>query len=256
MKTISSNKSLILFDQNRSSSNIHHINEGIGTRLLLKENYSNVFNVLAKSLKSTQYISFVKLWHNVCNEECRAVREKLRKLIINDYEDASTDIEKVVMKFRGNLGEIFAEMFFTNHLSQFINGNDYQPVDPNNERFIDATSTSLVDGLPIGIQVKNYDVELVHIETFYKSAAEDCYWLRYDKKIAEKDITTYLSSPHQVIFSFTDTRDLFKTSHKDVVMFLGPQFIDNAKLHGDPKMKIPARWKLFADVADEMSKVN
>ena len=255
MKTISNEKSLVLFDQNRSGSNIHHINEGIGTRLLLKENYSNVFITLAESLKSTQYVSFVKLWHNVCNEECRIVREKLRKLIINDYEDADSDIDNVVKKFRGNLGEIFAEMFFTNHLSQFVNGNDYQPVDPSNERFIDATSTSLVDGLPIGIQVKNYNVELVHKEIFDKSAAEDCYWLRTDKKIENKDVVTYLSSPHQVIFSFTDARELFKTSHADVVMFLGPQHIDKAKLHGDPKMKIPARWKLFKDVADEISKV-
>ena len=256
MKTISSKKSLVLFDQNRSSSNIHHINEGVGTRLLLKENYSNVFNALAESLKSTQYVSFVKLWHKVCNEECKAIREKLRKLIINDYEDASSDIEKVVMKFRGNLGEIFAEMFFTNHLSQFVNGDEYQPVDPDNERFIDATSISSIDGLPIGIQVKNYDVEFVHKETFDKSAAEDCYWLRVDKKIAEKDIAAYLSSPHQVIFSFTDARDLFKTSHADVVMFLGPQYIDKAKLHGDPNMKIPARWKLFKNIVDEISKVN
>lgn len=255
MKTVSSEKSLVLFDQNRSSSNIHHVNEGIGTRLLLKENYANVFNTLSESLKSAQYVSFVKLWRNVCNEECGAVKEKLKKLIMNDYEDAAPDIERVVMKFRGNLGEIFAELFFTNRLSQFVDGDDYRPVDPGNERFIDATSTSPIDGLPIGIQVKNYDVELVHKETFDKSAAEDCYWLRIDRKIEKKDIETYLSSPHQVIFSFTDAKDLFKTSHADVVMFLGPQYIDKARLHGDYKMKIPSRWKLFKDVADEISKV-
>ena len=255
MKTISSNKSLVLFDQNRSDSNIYHINEGVGTRLLLKENYLNVFNVLAENLKSTQYVSFVKLWHNVCNKECNAVRKKLRKLIINDYEDPDSDIDSAVKKFRGNLGEIFAEMFFTNHLSQFVNGIDYQPVDPANERFIDAISTSLVDGLPIGIQVKNYNVKLVDKEIFDRAAAEDCYWLRTDKKIEEKDIVTYLSSPHQVIFSFTDAKELFKRGRADVIMFLGPQYIDKAKLHGDPKMKIPARWKLFKDVADEISKV-
>ena len=255
LKTVSSEKSLILFDQNRSSSNIHHINDGIGTRLLLKENYFNVFNTLAERLKSDQYVSFVTLWHKICNDECKVVRKKLRDLIINDYEDAGEDIEKVVMKFRGNLGEIFAEMFFTNHLSRYVDGNQYQPVDPDNERFIDATSVSPSDGLPIGIQVKNYDTEFVRKETFDKAAAEDCYWLRVDNKIENKDLETYLSSPHQFIFSFTDAIDLFKTSHAAVVGFIGPKDIDDAKLHGDYKMKIPSRWKSFKDIANEISKV-
>lgn len=255
MKTVSSDKSLVLFEQNRSTSNIHHINDGIGTKLLLKDNYFNVFNTLAEELKTKQYVSFVKLWHKVCDKECSAVRAKLRDLILNDYEDAESDIDKVVMKFRGNLGEIFAEAFFTNNLSQLVDGNAYEPVDPTNERFIDATSTSIADGLPIGIQVKNYDVVFVHKETFDKAAAEDCYWLRIDKKIKSEDVATYLASPHQVIFSFTDTQELFKESHADVVMFLGPQYIDNAKLQGNVKMKIPARWQFFKKIADEISLV-
>ena len=255
MKTISSNKSLILFEQNRSTSNIHHINDGIGTKLLLKDNYFNVFNTLAEELKTKQYVSFVKLWHKVCDKECSVVRAKLRALILNDYEDAEPDIEAVVKKFRGNLGEIFAEAFFTNNLSQLVDGSSYKPVDPANERFIDATSTSTVDGLPIGIQVKNYNVVLVHKETFDKAAAEDCYWLRVDKKIKPEDFSAYLASPHQIIFSFTDTKDKFKESHADVVIFLGPQYIDNAKLQGNMKMKILARWQFFKKIADEISLV-
>lgn len=256
MKTISSSKSLILFEQNRSKSNIHHINDSIGTRLLLKDNYFNVFNAIAEELKIQQYVPFVKLWHKVCDKECNAVRAKLRDLILNDYKDARSNIEKVVMKFRGNLGEIFAEAFFTNNLSQFVDGSSYEPVDPTNERFIDATSTSTADGLPIGIQVKNYNAELVNKETFDKAAAEDCYWLRVDKKIKSEDVATYLSSPHQVIFSFTDTEDLFKKSHADVVIFLGPWYIDSVNLQGNVKMKIPARWKLFKKIADEIEQVH
>ena len=255
MKTISSDKSLVLFDQNRSSSNIHHINDGIGTKLLLKDNYFSVFNTLAEELKTKQYVSFVKLWHKVCDKECSVVRAKLRALILNDYEDAESDIDKVVMKFRGNLGEIFAEAFFTNNLSQFVDGSSYEPVDPANERFIDATSVSTADGLPIGIQVKNYNVNLVGKEIFDKAAAEDCYWLRVDKKIKIDDVAAYLASPHQIIFSFTDAHELFKDSHADVVMFLGPQYIDNAKLQGSMKMKIPARWQLFKKIADEIEHV-
>lgn len=256
MKTISSDKSLILFEQNRSMSNIHHINDGVGTRLLLKDNYFNVFNAIANELKTKHYVSFVKLWHKVCDKECNVVRAKLRDLIMNDYEDAEPDIDKVVMKFRGNLGEIFAEAFFTNNLSQLVDGSSYEPVDPTNERFIDATSTSTADGLPIGIQVKNYNVSFVGKEIFDKAAAEDCYWLRVDKKIKPEDVATYISSPHQVIFSFTDTQELFKDSHADVVVFLGPWHIDNAKLQGNVKMKLPARWQLFKKIADEIEQVH
>lgn len=256
MKTINSEKSLVLFDQNRSSSNIHHINDGIGTRLLLKTNYLNVFNTIAEELKTKQYVSFVKLWHKVCDKACSTVRAKLRDLILNDYEDAETDIDKVVVKFRGNLGEIFAEAFFTNNLSQFVDGSSYEPVDPTNERFVDATSTSPIDNLPIGIQVKNYNVELVHIETFVKAAAEDCYWLRVDKKIKPEDVAAYLSSPHQVIFSFTDTRDLFKESHAAAVIFLGPWYIDSVNLQGNVKMQIPARWQFFKKIADEIRQMH
>lgn len=255
MKTISSDKSLVLFDQNRSSSNIHHINDGIGTKLLLKDNYFNVFNTLAEELKTKQYVSFVKLWHKVCDKECSIVKAKLRALILNDYEDAEPDIEAVVKKFRGNLGEIFAEMFFTNNMFQLVDGSSYEPVDPTNERFIDATSVSTADGLPIGIQVKNYNVELVKKETFDKAAAEDSYWLRVDKKIKPEDFSAYLSSPHQLILSFTDTQSLFKTSHADVVMFLGPKDIDNAKIQGDIKHKFPSKWQLFKKIADEISLV-
>ena len=256
MKTISSKKSLILFEQNRSSSNIHHINDNIDIRLLLKENYANVFNLLAEELKTKQYVSFVKLWHKICSNECKNVRTKLRQLILNDYEDAESDIDVVVKKFRGNLGEIFAEMFFTNNLSQYVDGSTYDVVDPTNERFIDATAVSTIDGLPVGIQIKNYDVSLVSKEIFDKAAAEDCYWLRIDKKINDKDIITYLASPHQIVFSFTDALDLFKDSHTDVVIFLGPKYIDNIKLQGDIKMKIPARWQIFKKIADEILSVN
>ena len=233
---------MILFEQNRSTSNIHHINDGVGTKFLLKENYFNVFNTLVEELKTKQYVSFVKLWHKVCDKECNAVRTKLRDLILHDYEDAES--------------EIFAEAFFTNNLSQFVDGSSYEPVDPTNERFIDAISTSTVDGLPIGIQVKNYNAELVHKETFDKAAAEDCYWLRVDKKIKFEDVATYLSSPHQVIFSFTDTQELFKESHAAVIIFIGPWYIDSVNLQGNVKMKIPARWQLFKKIADEIEQVH
>ena len=62
MKTISSQKSLILFDQNRSDSNIYALNGVDDIRLFAKPFYESLFTVLAEELKTKQYTSFVKLW--------------------------------------------------------------------------------------------------------------------------------------------------------------------------------------------------
>ena len=133
MKTISGNKSLVLFDQNRSSSNIHNIRDGESIRLLLKPYYVSLFKHISDELKSKQYASFIKLWHKACEMQCISVRRELKDMILNDYEDAVDDIERVVMKFRGNAREIFAEAFFTSNLCPIVDGSTYDPVDPSNE---------------------------------------------------------------------------------------------------------------------------
>jgi len=253
MKTVSGEKSLVLFDQNRSDSNIYNVQNGTDIRLLLKPDYEKAFGDLADGLKNRQYTSFVKFWHLVCDERCKGVRTKLCGLVPADCKE---NAEKVVAKFRGNLGEIMAETFFRNGLaSEYVDGSTYVPVDPSNERFVDADVKSAADGLPVGVQVKNYGNVLVKGEIFNKAAAEDMFRLRIDGMVRPEDVVSYLSSPRQIIFSFTPAEKFLIENNSKVVLFLGPDFIDRKKLHGDVSKNVPARWRMFEQIAEEIKEV-
>lgn len=253
MQTVSSLKSLILFDQNRSDSNVFSLDGVDDIRLFCKLHYENLFSGLAEELKTKQYTSFVKLWHKLCDSECRALRDRLAAALPDKNKDGA---DRVTAKFRGNCGEIFAEAFFLNGLaSEYVNGSTYRPVDPTNERFVDADVKSVIDGLPIGVQVKNYDSVLVKGEIFNKAAAEDMFRLRNDGLVQPKDFVTYLSSPRQIIFSFTPAEKFLIESNSKIVLFLGPDFIDRKKLHGDISKNVPARWRMFELIAEEIKEV-
>ena len=164
--------------------------------------------------------------------------------------------EKVVMKFRGNCGEILAEAFFSSGLaSEYVDGSTYIPVDPSNERFVDADVKSATDGLPIGVQVKNYGNALVKSEIFNKAAAEDIFRLRIDGMVRSEDVISYLSAPRQIIFSFTPAEKFLIENNSKVVLFLGPDFINKKKLHGDVSKNVPARWRMFEQIAKEIKEV-
>ena len=263
MKTISHpTESLILWDSNRNKSNIH--NDGkTEMKLFLKESYLRVFSTMSNELadKTKQLVSLCKLWHKVVEDECKAVRKSCHTLILHDYEEAEDDIQRVeddiqraVDKFRGNLGEIFAEALFTSGYGVDIcDPSSYTPVDPKHERFSDADALA-PDGLPIGVQIKNYNVSSVPHEVFVKAAAEDRLRIA-EGRIPQNQVLEYLSQPRQVILSFTDTIDIFKKDDtlKKVVVFLGPKYIESKHLHGDPELGTPANWRFFKKIADEIS---
>ena len=250
MKTISSQKSLILFDQNRSDSNIYALDGVDDIRLFVKPFYESLFATLAENLKANQYTSFVKHWRRTCDVKCAELLAKIENLAPKD------DAEKVMMKFRGNCGEILAEAFFKGGLaSEYIDGSTYVPVDPSNERFVDADVKSAADGLPVGVQVKNYGNALVKGEIFNKAAAEDMFRLRIDGMVPPEDIVLYLSSPRQIIFSFTPAEKFLVENNSKVVLFLGPDFIDRKKLHGDVSKNVPAKWRMFKQIAEEIKEV-
>lgn len=254
MKTISSDKSLVFWKQNMNKANIF-VNGGKDMRLFLKHNYLNVFSCMRNELadKAKRYASVIKLWHKACNDECSAVKDKVRNLAGGEYGKIDDDVERVVMKFRGNLGEIFAEAFFkSNMLSEICDGTTYEPVDPDNERFVDGDVISNASGLPVGVQVKNYDTSLVPKEIFDKALAEDMMRLRLDKSIPGDRILDYLSAPHQMILSFTDAQDLFVSSTAAAIIFIGPKDIDAKNLQGDMKRKIPANWMFFDKICKEI----
>ena len=258
MKTILSQKSLVLWQQNKNKTNIY-VNGGNDIRLFLKDNYLNVFKTIEAELAdfSNCYSSFVKLWHKVCKDECNNVRNAVKSLIIHDYEDAQSDIEKVVMKFRGNLGEIFAEAFFSSNLmSDICDGTTYDVVDPDNERFVDADVISNSTGMKIGVQVKNYDMSLVSKETFDKALAEDLMRIRIDKAIPNDRLLQYLSFPHQLIFSFTDANDLHIKSNANAVIFIGPKDIDSKNIQGNAKKHIAPNLRMFEKICNEISSLS
>lgn len=246
LKTVSSKQSLVLFKHNRNSSNIFA--DGVRSiQLILKEDYASLFSKMHSLLSSgIEYTSFVDLWKKLCAEACKQLESK-----ISSYADGNQDdIKRVSTKFRGNLGEIFAEAFFSSGLaSEYFDGSTYEPVDPDNERFFDA-KVKMHDGVEACIQIKNYAIADVDKETFWKAAAEDRYQL---DEIGESETIVYLSSPRQFIFSFTETKKIFIEDHIGIVAFLGPKYIDSKKIQGDIKQHIIARANMFKSIADEIA---
>lgn len=94
MKTISSQKSLILFDQNRSDSNIYALNGVDDIRVFVKPFYESLFAVLAEELKTKQYTSFVKLWRRLCDVKCAELLAKIESLTSkDDAEDVRCSVQ-------------------------------------------------------------------------------------------------------------------------------------------------------------------
>lgn len=246
MNTISGPKSLILFEQNRNRSNIFSNDQD--PRLLLKEHYFNVFNNIAEKFSDGQrYGSFVKIWYSIVDAECVAVYDTMES-----YTGDVASINLVVNKFRGNLGEIFAEKIFKSGKIALVDAEHYDTVDPNNERFLDATGINSNTGLPMGIQVKNYKFgNNVSGEIFCKAAAEAGLAI-FDGDISQNDLSEYTSMPHEMIFSFTDVvYDLLKEQYKNTVIFFGPRDIDKLGLQGNKDIIPNARF--FRQIADEIA---
>ena len=134
----------------------------------------------------------------------------------------------------------------------FIEPGSYVPVDPENERFVDGEG--LRNGLPVGIQVKNYSKgNLVGSEVLVKAAAMSDLWLRHDRKIKDEDILEFLKSPCQYIVSMTDIKnDTLTDRYLSSVVFLGPKWLDMKKIQGSVKTGENAKWKMFEQVADEI----
>lgn len=257
MQTVTGPNSLITAKQTLNRSNIFVIDD-----MFFKENYYNVFANIANLYQSGKTFSkFTETWYKVCVDECKAVRNKLNTLLLSRKTTLTAEdreaIERVVVKFRGNLGEIFAEAFFTEgFMAHICKPNGYNPVDPNNERYTDAESISARDGLVIGVQVKNYN-------KFAESAVSareifDKACVSYLRGCSESsDKLLYLSQPRQIVFTFTElATDLLMDEYGKYVMVFGPKDIDAKGLQGNAKKKLTANWLFFKTIADEIFSVN
>lgn len=247
--------SLILWDRNENLSNIYLSQVG-GDKLFLKPFYIEVFKRCADSLKDSRVGSFVELWVKTCNEACEKVFMSIAAKI--DHDEAGEwkpRVERVESKFRGNLGEMLVELMAENGLLDFIKPGTYEPVDPTNEEFVDATAKR--NGLPVGIQVKNYNTyHKVDDVVFIKAAAMSDLWIRRDGIVKEENLKEFMSSPCQYIISTSDPcKAMLEENFRKSVVFLGPKWLESKKIQGSAKTGESAKWKMFEEAAEELDKV-
>lgn len=257
MHTISSPCfSLILWERNTNRSGIG-ISTLNGNHLFLKPFYLEVFQTIASKLKSHSYAKFIdKLWMPTINVVESKLKKTLKHIFWNLNKDKPSnfnkdDIERVVSKFQGNLGEIFAEKFFTSGLgSDVCKPESYAPVDPCHEEGVDAISVSPISNLKLGIQVKNYSKDnKVGLETFRTAGDESD---KYVHTLTVDKFEDFLRCPCQCIFSFTEAVDILKEQYESRVKFLGPSYIEAKKLCGRAGDRC-GNWTFFQDIADEIA---
>ena len=246
MKTLD----LVAWKRNENISNIYVSAVG-GDEMFLKPYYVSVFKECANTLKNTKANSFVEnVWQPICDDACRSVHKAVSDACRSNGIDVDiSSIERVVNKFRGNLGEILVEMLADNGLLDFIKPGTYDPVDPTREEFFDATAKR--NGMLVGIQVKNYSkFNKVGLEVFLKAAAQSDLWMRRDK-MPNLDLT----SPCQYIISTSEAESCLAERFNGSVVFLGPKWLDSKRITGSSKTKESAKWMMFAEVAEFVEKI-
>ena len=241
MKTLD----LVSWKRNENMSNIYASAVG-GDEMFLKPHYAAVFEDCANLLKNAKVNSFVEnVWQPICDSACNDVRTAVSRVANVDI----SAIDRVVAKFRGNLGEMLVEMLAENGLLDFIKPGTYDPVDPTREEFFDATAKR--NGMLVGIQVKNYSkFNKVGLEVFLKAAAQSDLWLRRDQ-IPNLDMT----SPCQYVISTSEASLGLEERFKGSVVFLGPKWLDSKRITGSTKTKESAKWMMFAEVANAVNKI-
>ena len=246
MKTLN----LVAWKRNENTSNIYVSAIG-GDEMFLKPYYVSVFEECANTLKNTKANSFVEnVWQPICDDACKSVYKAVSDACRSNGIDVDiSSIERVVNKFRGNLGEILVEMLADNGLLDFIKPGTYDPVDPTREEFFDATAKR--NGMLVGIQVKNYSkFNKVGLEVFLKAAAQSDLWMRRDK-MPNLDLT----SPCQYIISTSEAESCLAERFNGSVVFLGPKWLDSKRITGSSKTKESAKWMMFAEVAEYVEKI-
>ena len=245
MKTLD----LVSWKRNENMSNIYVSTVG-GDEMFLKPHYAAVFEDCANLLKNAKVNSFVEnVWQPICDGACSDVRTAVSRVANVDI----SAIDRVVAKFRGNLGEMLVEMLAENGLLDFIKPGTYDPVDPTREEFFDATAKR--NGMLVGIQVKNYNkFNKVGLEVFLKAAAQSDLWLRRDE-MCKSCLEEFTSSPCQYVISTSEASLGLEERFKGSVVFLGPKWLDSKRITGSTKTKESAKWMMFAEVANAVNKL-
>ena len=147
MKTLTGDNSLLLWKQNRNNTNILQPIGDTTYDEFVKHLIYDFFKDLRKSFEKGNKYSFCKEWQKVSEKHWKIMRNKCVSFFKTETKDV---IDKVVSKIKGNIGEIFAELFFTNCGGmKWIVPSSYEPVDPTNERFIDASALDPFTGIKL-----------------------------------------------------------------------------------------------------------
>lgn len=251
MRTISSDPatSLLFWSQNSNRSNVFEDRLG-GDRLFLKSNYASLFRTLETEFKSKRLSRFIPTWKSALIFEMENVRKRLVGRVPNIERE---DLDKILVKFQGNVGEIFAEKFFLSGYGRDVClPNSYQSVDPHHEEGVDAFGISPKSGLKIGIQVKNYLKSEVSQEVF-RTAGDESDKLRCE--LTPEQFPDSLKCPLQYIFSFGEAAAGLKAENEKRIGFLGPGYIESKHICGT-RGDSCGDWMFFGEIADEIESVS
>ena len=219
MKTLTGKHSLLLWKQNSNMTNILLSVSDVTADDFVKSHIKTFFEELKHRFETKKAYSFCYEWQKLSE----TFYNDLAKEIKDFFKCDDFSAERVSNKVRGNIGEIFAELFFTNCGNKWFASATYEPVDPTNERFTDASAMDILGKVKCGIQVKNYTGEIPS-KVFWKASFEDDLAIR---KLSADLREFYLKKKRQFIFSFTEEKFSPNTEdYKLVVEMIGPEEID------------------------------
>ena len=251
LTTVSSNKSLVVWkrNENRSELGVTWTPDG---QAFIKPFYSGLFRSVAAKLVSGRYASFSRVFSAECDNACRLLKIRMSGLLKAAGADVTGErLEKVAVKFRGNAGEILVEKLAREgYFAKWFKVSKYDPVDPDDERFVDAESLCAEDGMPAGIQIKNYaSTTPVKAETFVKAAATHTLWSF--GRVEPAALRDYFSTPRQFVLSIASecADDRVLAEYGRAVCFVGPKDFDGFELQGG---KRKPNVRLFEEIADEV----
>ena len=185
----------------------------------IKSHIKMFFEELKHQFETKKAYSFCYEWQKLS----KAFYKGLTKEIKSFFKCDDFSAERVSNKIRGNIGEIFAELFFTNCGNKWFASATYEPVDPTNERFTDASAMDILGKVKCGIQVKNH-MDKIPSEVFWKAGFEDDLTMR---KLSADLQEFYKEKKCQFIFSFTEAEfSPNMEAYESIVEFIGPEEID------------------------------
>ena len=156
LETIIGNNSLLLWKRNSNKSNIFP-NGNPELDNIVKSHALKLWERSLNELPSKVPNARLSKWQDFCYDEASSLCKDVKSYCVST-QDTCPDEEsliKVRNKFIGNQFEIFINNYFLLGLgSKYIDLGSYTPVDPTNEFGADAYAT--LDGMPIGIQMKNH----------------------------------------------------------------------------------------------------